>query len=172
MRQLLGSRSMRGVLVLGIMAVVTAGLLAGPVTAAGPVTKKQVKRIAKRIATQVVNDLTYTKPQADSRFAPRLFAVVASDGTLVRGSGVTGVTKTGTGFYRVAFDRTLTSCSGVASTGGYALGPGSSTGTNIGQAHVSVPVYTAGPEASQATVHTTDSNGAAQDRVFHLIVVC
>ena len=168
MGRVLGKRSARGVIVLGVLGVVTAGLLAGPVTAAGPVTKKQVKRIAKK----VVNNLAYTKPQADARFAPRLFAVVDATGTLVRGSGVTGIVHYGPGDYGVRFNRDLNACTGVASTGGYALGPGSNTGTNRGQAHVLIPQLTAGAGASEVGVVTTDSAGTTADRIFHLIVVC
>ena len=52
MRKLLRNGSARGVLVLGILAIVTAGLLAGPVTAAGTLTKKKVKKIATKVVNQ------------------------------------------------------------------------------------------------------------------------
>ena len=171
MRKSFVGRSTRGVVVLGIVAVVAAGLLAGPVTAAGPVTKKQVKRIAKRVATKVVNDLTYTKPQADERFAPRLFAIVAQNGSLVRGSGVLRTQRNGSGDYSVVFSRNLTGCAGVASLGGHAIGPDSNTGSSFGQAHVIVPADT-GSGANAVVVRTTNSAGTPQDSEFHLIVVC
>ena len=171
MRKLFRSRSARGVIVLGILAVVTAALLAGPVTAGGKLTRAKVKRIAKNVATQVVNDLTYTKPQADARFAQRLFAVVADDGTLVRGSGVTSVVRYDVGDYGVFFNRSLTGCTGVASTGGYALTATSNTGLAIGQAHVLVPRNT-GAGANEVGILTTNSGGTPTDRRFHLIVVC
>lgn len=76
MRQLLGKPGARGVLLLAILAVATAGLLASPVTAAGGVTKKQVKRIATAVATEVVRQLAYTRGEADEKFLQDDISVV------------------------------------------------------------------------------------------------
>jgi hypothetical protein len=38
---------------------------------------------------------------------------VNADGTLVAGSGVTGVSKTGTGTYQVTFNRDVTNCAAI-----------------------------------------------------------
>jgi len=50
-------------------------------------------------------------------FAPELFAVVASNGAFVRGSGVTYTTKLATGIYAVGFDRNITRCAFTATRG-------------------------------------------------------
>jgi hypothetical protein len=68
-----------------------------------------------------------------------LFAVVDEAGTLVDGRGVTSVTKyPAEGNYGVFFNRNVSDCAAVVTTGGYPTGPATNTGFYIGLAHARV----------------------------------
>ena len=109
--------------------------------------------------------LFYTKAQSNSKFAPRVFAVVASDGTLVRGSAATGATKPGTGSYRVAFSRNISGCAYAATIGQ----TGSSGIADAG--FISVAGDTLNP-TNGILVETRNTATSASDRPFHLVVMC
>lgn len=103
--------------------------------------------------------------------ATRLWAIVDDDGTLYRGSGVVSTRRGGpsSGSYLVTFNRDVSQCAAVASTGGHPLGPGSSTGISVGTASAA----TAGsPFEGVVSVLTKNPAGADADRIFHLAVFC
>jgi hypothetical protein len=87
-----------------------------------------------------------------------LWAVMAADGTLVRGNGVGLAFRASTGVYVVYLDRDLSTCAFTASTsGGWA-----------GQVGVEESVAAAG----RIVVYTVNSAGALLDQPFHLIATC
>jgi hypothetical protein len=91
--------------------------------------------------------------------ATKLWAVVNSAGTLLRGSGAVSAAKTAGG-YEVDFNRDVSNCSYDATLG--------ATSAEVGQAGV-------GPRSTNPNgvyVYTTDSAGAAADRGFNLAVFC
>jgi hypothetical protein len=89
------------------------------------------------------------------------FAAVAADGTVVRGSGVTSVTRLAPGSYEVAFAERVSECAHIATL---AVGEGAGAAGQIGVA----------PAASEAAVRveTETSAGSNADKAFHLAVVC
>lgn len=114
-------------------------------------------------------------PGAD---ATALWAVVRSDGTLVRGSHVAstqrlepmfltgfGPTAAGDGAYEVVFDRDVTGCAYVATLGlgGLELAEGPRGGTFV------APRFQV---AAGVFVQTYDDAGADTDLGFHLAVFC
>jgi hypothetical protein len=100
--------------------------------------------------------------------ATRLWAIVDADGTLYRGSGVTSTDRAADGQYNVSFNQDVSRCAGVASTGGHALGNGT-TGMSLGTAHA----MPRGPGQPQSVaVMTTRTGAATEDRLFHLAVFC
>jgi hypothetical protein len=101
----------RGVITLGILGGLAAGLLLSPAGAAAPVTKAKVKKIVKK--------LTYTKAQSDARYLQQsgydtvAFASVAAEsGTPTvlnfggRGTSSLTVDDLGVGHYRMIFNGT------------------------------------------------------------------
>ena len=58
-------------------------------------------------------------PRPSASSPTTLWANVAADGTLVRGSGVSYVTHSSLGHYFISFDQTITNCSAVATPTGY-----------------------------------------------------
>jgi len=96
-------------------------------------------------------------------FAPELFAVVNTDGTLSRGSGVTSASKISTGSYQVIFDRDITQCAFTATRGQ----PG--TGT-VGFGFIDVALRAG--TTNGVFVKTADSAATQTDVSFHLRVDC
>jgi hypothetical protein len=100
-----------------------------------------------------------------------LWAVVDVEGTLFRGSGVTGVQHNTTGEYTVTFNRSVADCAAVASTGGRTPPPGSPAITPRGAASTIT-------EGSSVRIHTLRADIAVSghvevsDRPFHLAVFC
>jgi hypothetical protein len=89
-----------------------------------------------------------------------LWAVVALNGTLTRGSRVTGVTHLGTGRYEITFDRSVTGCAYTATTQNafsQALGIFTASG------HLS---------ANGVYVETKNQGGGLTDGPFDLLVSC
>lgn len=117
----------------------------------------------------LVDVMGYTLPAAAA--APRaLFAVVEQDGTLVRSTP--GVVTTSqllagvpAGRYAVTFDRDISACAYQATVGR----PGVNVGPPIGFAMVAN--WTDSPSNS-VIVFAKDQDGAAQQRGFHLTVIC
>ncbi len=100
--------------------------------------------------------------------ATRLWAVVDSAGTLLRGSGVAvpvGTDLSASGNTRaVPFDRDLSECAWVAAIGGDHVNAGVVKG---------FITSTLGPNAQTVRVSMTDSdNASVQNQGFHVIVFC
>ena len=91
-----------------------------------------------------------------------LFAVVAADGTIERSFGVTGVVKSGTGFYDVGFDIDFDPSQYCA----FVVGLGSVATADDGQ------IATRSAPGSGVYVQTYDSAGTASDQGFHLAIFC
>jgi hypothetical protein len=94
----------------------------------------------------------------------QMFAVVAADGTLVRGSGVLEAGAAGGSDYRLVFNRSIASCAyfmSIVSTVSDVFAPpgmaGAATITEL---------------PSTLFVSTRDAAGAASDRPFHVLVYC
>ncbi|MBX7268720.1 hypothetical protein KIF24_23655 [Micromonospora sp. Llam7] len=92
-----------------------------------------------------------------------LFAVVNSDGVLVRGLGAASANRLSTGMYQVVFDQDVTGASFVGTVGL----PGSAGLAPAGQ--VAVAGRTGIPNAVFVT--TFDGAGTSADRPFHLAVL-
>ena len=93
------------------------------------------------------------------------WAVVASNGTLSRGSGVSSVTHVGTGTYRVTFNQDVTNCAYVATVG--------STGTGLPSEGRFVVTARESGNPNAVAVGTLYRNGTSyEDNPFHLAVAC
>jgi hypothetical protein len=114
--------------------------------------KKALKKAKK--ANRRLNELNV---------ATVLNAVVASNGTLIRGSeGVTS-TQLGTGLYRVGFGRDLTTCAWVTS-----IGNGAAIPVSPGETHSSLD-----PGSTTSILQQiSNSAGVLADRPFQVIVTC
>ena len=117
------------------------------------------------------DDRYYTKAQVDVALAdtPRaLWAVVGSDGSLVRGTpGATAAQlfKPINGAYEVAFGTDVTECVLIAT-----LGRTDAQDANPDPGEIGTAYRNGDPDA--VFVKTYDSTGAAADRSFHLSVLC
>ena len=102
--------------------------------------------------------------QSTAEDATPLAAVVAADGSVVRGSGVTSTNAKlgGNGLYTVEFDRNLSDCVWVAQ-----IGNGDGTPTIYGE----MSTFLAG-SPNGIFVQTASSAGVLADRPFHLLVHC
>ncbi len=90
------------------------------------------------------------------------FAVVGSNGTLVRGFEAVSATRLGTGYYQVVFNHDLTGSAFVASTGftGSLYVPPPGIAVVVGRTGIPNGVFVA----------TYNANGSRVDRAFHLAV--
>jgi hypothetical protein len=97
----------------------------------------------------------------DSGASSTLWAVVETDGTLMRGKGATGSEHDGSfvGLYTVAFERDVDQCA-------YAL----TLEEEDGLAFIGTPSAAQPPNV--VTVVTRDDNGSPRDIRFHFIVTC
>jgi hypothetical protein len=94
------------------------------------------------------------------------WAVVETDGTLVRGHNVWRVAHLGTGVYEVVFTGNVTAGVYTATIGR----PGIATEPS-GEIGVALRCCLSGPETNNGVwVNTTDSSGQPSDRAFHLVV--
>ena len=103
-------------------------------------------------------------PQGEA--ATKRWAVVTATGTLDRGSGVSSISKFGTGYYGVNFDTDVSACSyqvTVSPTG--TLGPPSGL-DGLAEAGKSTALV------SRVIVNTYNTSLAAADKAFHLAVFC
>ena len=94
--------------------------------------------------------------------ATALWAVVATNGSMARGSHVTSTDKVAAGQYVVVFDRDVKACAYLGSLGGIAAE------SMIGQ----ISVTRRSINANGVFVKTYDSGGATADKSFHLAVFC
>jgi hypothetical protein len=98
--------------------------------------------------------------------ATKLWAVVSFNGTLVRGSGVTGVVHEGTGQYNVYFNRSLEQCAFEATIGSPGFEFMEHGIADVAGAAESQPLDNA------VFVDTFEFNGTSANRGFHLAVFC
>ena len=90
-------------------------------------------------------------------------AVISDVGGTVRGRGVASSARSGDGQYQVVFDRDVRNCVYAAT-----LGDESAAGAGNGQ----ISVTSAAANVNAVRVVTRNSNGANENRSFHLIVSC
>jgi hypothetical protein len=91
------------------------------------------------------------------------FAVVAANGVLARGRGVTSAVRTGAGRYQVIFNRDVRSCAVIATAG--VIGA-----TTPGAAEATTALLATNVDG--VVVRTFGGDGAAGDHSFHLLVAC
>jgi hypothetical protein len=94
--------------------------------------------------------------------ATALWAVVAANGTLARGSHVTSAQGFGSGGYEVIFDRDVTGCAFLAVPGG--------TDTDVVTGEASTTRRST--SVNGVWIQTYNSAGTAADGPFHLAVFC
>ena len=99
---------------------------------------------------------------AAGRDAVALWASVAADGSLVRGTGTARATRTATGAYEVVFGTAIAECAAVAAL----AAPDGTTSTATGQ------VGATAQADSVIRVETETSTGSNADKAFHLAVFC
>jgi hypothetical protein len=98
--------------------------------------------------------------------AKDFYAVVSSDGTLVRGRGAVSVERVNVGAYHVVFFRKIRTCAWVATVGS----PGTPVSGAEPGGQVSVAAISGTPQGIE--VITFDNQGRWEDRGFHLQVSC
>ena len=94
------------------------------------------------------------------------WAVVNSDGVLVRGRGLVAgdpAARTSPGIYQVVFNRDVRGCAYSATIGNVGVG-----GPNRGE----ISVASLGASVNGVRVRTADGAGAEIDKGFHLLVSC
>jgi len=136
---------------------------AGP---AGPRGPQGAEGVAGANGTNGTNGAPGANGAAGSTggVASARYAVVDSNGTLSRSQAVTGVTRVGTGSYRVAFNQNVRPCGYVAAIG---------LSGAIGSSPPGMISVAGDPASSNGvTVNTTNATGAATDMGFHMAVFC
>ena len=133
--------------------------------------KKQTKKIAKKQAKKLDKKIELTPgpqgPKGDA--ASKLWAVVDTDGSLVRGSG--GATSaqlfkpTVDGSYEVDFGQDLTDCALIAALGRV-------DAADLDPAPGDIGVAYRNGNAQATYVKTFDSDGLEADQSFHLGAFC
>jgi hypothetical protein len=91
------------------------------------------------------------------------FAVIAGDGSVARGNGVTLSTRGSEGIYIVRFDRDITGCAHVAAIG--TISSGSPARLTVGTATLS-------GRTDSVYVEIKNPSGAFTDNPFHLVIDC
>src|SRR5215469_7471884 len=111
-------------------------------------------------AAGAVATVAHAAPEAPAAVPTNLWARVSGAGTLIAGSGVTGVTHTVTGQYEVAFAVNVRSCAYVATT--------------VNAHSQALQVFTAGGHLSVNGVYveTKNQGGGLTDGPFNLAVDC
>ncbi len=145
-------------------AVAESGPNANSSASAKKTAKKALKKANKANKTAKGAQSTAEGAQSTAEGATPLAAVVAADGSVVRGSGVTSTNAKlgGNGLYTVEFDRNLSDCVWVAQ-----IGNGDGTPTIYGE----MSTFLAG-SPNGIFVQTASSAGVLADRPFHLLVHC
>jgi hypothetical protein len=91
------------------------------------------------------------------------FAVIGANGVAARGRGISSAVRTGAGRYQVVFTRNVRNCAYVASLGVVGATP-------PGNGEISTAALAS--NVNGVFIRTFDSNGAAGDHSFHLLVSC
>jgi len=89
-----------------------------------------------------------------------LWAVVAANGSLTRGSRVTGTSRLGVGRYEITFDRSVSGCAYVATT------------ANAFSQALTIFTASGHSSANGVYVETKNQGGGLTDGPFHLLVAC
>jgi hypothetical protein len=89
------------------------------------------------------------------------WAVVAADGSLIRGNGVAAVTRTAAGTYEVAFSDAVAGCA-LVGTIALAETAGATGQIGVGSSEL----------ATTARVETETSSGSNADKAFHVAALC
>jgi hypothetical protein len=105
-----------------------------------------------------------TVPVAFAATGSTRFAVVNATGQAVRGRDISSVARTGDGRYQVIFSGDVRGCGYFATIGDpSAAGPPQNS---------QIAVASLASNVNGVAVRTENSNGAEQDRPFHLIIMC
>jgi hypothetical protein len=139
-------------LALAIPALAGSSDLAGKSATVQTVAKKALKKAKK--ANQRLNALNVTSVH---------YAVVAANGSLVRGTTGTTSTQVATGLYRVGFGRDISQCAWVTS-----IGNGNAVPVPPGETHSSLQPGS----TTELLQQISNSAGVLADRPFHVIVTC
>ena len=152
------------VVAVGGTAVAESGPNANSSASAKKTAKKALKKAERAQAKAKQANQNAKAAQLTADDATPLTAVVAADGSVVRGSGVTSTNAKlgGNGLYTVEFDRELSECVWVAQ-----IGNGDDTATIYGE----MSTFLAG-SPNGIFVQTASSGGVLADRPFQLIVHC
>jgi hypothetical protein len=131
---------------------------------------KSMVAIVKRSTTfllstlMVISFLWFLLPHVVVADGPSLYAVVNTDGSLVRGANVSKAAHLGTGRYEITFNQDVSRCAYTATIG------------DPGNKLVYYPglIYTAGGHGSRQGVYveTKNTGGGLGDWPFHLNVSC
>ena len=141
-----------------ILPVAAAAFVAACSDANDPSSDTSILPDAPSEAEAPLADAALSGPSAAT--VRHLWAVVGQNGSLTRGSRVTGVTKLGPGQYEVTFNRSVTGCAYVATTqNAYSQALG---------------IFTASGHLSPNGVYveTKNQGGGLTDGPFHLLVAC
>lgn len=98
---------------------------------------------------------------------PRTAVVRGTDGALIRSRGATSAVRLEEGFYRVYFDRDVSTCTYTATVGDHA-----SALPPVGFATVAHADPASAGNPNAVHIRTFDAAGAQDDRGFHLMVYC
>ncbi len=124
---------------------------------------------ANRVGGRAIKESTLgTVPSAIVAEGSTHFSVVNGGGQQVRGRGTTSVARTSEGRYQVIFNRDVRSCAYFATIGSpTATGPPTS-----GEVTVSSLASNVNGVAVRTMRGDTTTPGAAQNKPFHLLVLC
>ena len=142
-----------------VVALLALGIVIGIALTASPATS--------HVANWTHNWNKHIKPRADNRYVNTkefLWAVVETDGTLVRGSRVVSAANFAGSQYEVIFNRDVTGCAFIAVIGS----PGSAVFPAPGGAEVAGR----SGKPNGVAIQTFNSAGAPAQRPFHLQVLC
>ena len=148
-------------LILGLSVVV--GLAVAIPALAGSSGHAEKSASAKSIAQKALKKAKKANKRLNALPAPPQYAVVATNGTLVRGTtGVSSLKLGGTGLYQVNFPKDISQCAWVAT-----IGNGDATPVATGE--ISTSLFNT---PSSLLIQISNSGGVQGDRPFHAVVHC
>jgi len=157
---------------------ITTGSPAGSATfkPEDPVTRGETVTFMKRYDDNIVQPALgdmYTASEVDALVAASvdakldesdiLWAAIASDGTVLQGSGIVAGNKGTTGIYRPSFDRDVTACATYATPSQAAGGFPTAKEVTVNQSDGS---------SDALYIQTSDSAGTLVDSGFTVLVLC